>query len=708
MQMPHSRHLRSRPLFAGASASRSPAEGAGPGPSRAAITPVTFRPTAPDRKRKLIRLNGWQLAGIAVAVGVAWFLWFMFTAKSVRFELTPPTADVTADGGFQLRIGEISLLREGRYRLRAEAPGYHPLETDVDVGPDRNQEFAYEMVPLPGRVTFVSSPASARVLVDGEDIGETPLTSDVAAGARAVVITKENYQPAYLGVDVEGRQLPQSVDTELLPDWADVTIPSIPSEAAVSVDGVQVGETPGPVPVPSGERGILVKLPGYKGWRDILQVTAGQPLTLPEIRLERADGLLTVRSAPRGASVTVDGQYQGLTPIEIAVAPGTALGIRVFKVGYAPVERSIRVESGVERALSVDLETLTGTLVVAVEPSDAELWIDGKRSDGLNRPITLPAVPHEIELRKEGYAGYRKTVVPQPGFSQEVRVRLLTVAEARFARLKPTITTVLGQELLLLQPSRLTLGASRREPGRRANEVLRDVDLTRLYYLGTKEVTNAEFRKFASGHSSGKFQDAELDRDDQPVANVSWNEAAMFCNWLSKQEGKTPFYVEEFGSIVGVNAGSLGYRLPTEAEWAWASRHVEDASPLLRFPWGDRLPPPDRHGNYADRAATHIVGRIIFGYNDNHIGSAPVGTFRPNAKQLYDVGGNVAEWMHDYYEIPAPGQTLNPLGPQEGDYHVIKGSSWMHGTLSELRLSFRDYGAKGRNDVGFRLARFAE
>ena len=676
--------------------------------TRATIKPVAFRPTAPDGRRKIIRLNAWQMAGIVLAVGAAWFLWFMFTAKSVRFELTPPVDDVVVDGGFQLRIGEISLLREGRYRLQAEAPGYYPLEVEVDVGPDRNQEFAYAMSPLPGRVTFASSPIGAQVLVDGEDIGETPLTSDVDAGSRAVVITKENYQPAYFGVDVEGRQLPQSVDAELLPDWADVTIPSIPSGAAISVDGDQIGATPGPVPVPSGERRILVKLPGYKGWRDILQVTAGQPLTLSEIRLERADGLLSVRSSPRGASVTVDGQYEGLTPIEIAVAPGTALGVRVFKVGYAPVERSVRVESGTERAMSVELEALTGTLVVIAEPGDAELWIDGKRAGELGQPITLPAVPHEIEVTKQGYAGYRKTVMPQPGFSQEVKVRLLTVAEARLARLKPSITTVLGRELLLLQPSPIQLGASRREPGRRANEVLRDVDLSRLFYLGTKEVTNAEFRRFASGHSSGRFQDADLDRDDLPVSNVSWEEAALFCNWLSSQEGKEPFYEEEFGSIVGINSGSLGYRLPTEAEWAWAARHVDDASPLLRFPWGDRLPPPDRHGNYADRAATHVVGRIIFGYNDNYTGSAPVGTFGPNAKQLYDLGGNVAEWVHDYYEIPAPGQSLNPLGPHEGDYHVIRGSSWMHGTLSELRLSFRDYGAKGRNDVGFRLARFAE
>ncbi len=675
---------------------------------RATIKPAAFRPTPPGRGWRTIRLTRWQMIGTVAAVGAAWFLWFMFTAKSVRFDMTPTTAEVLVDGGFHLRLGEISLLREGRYQLRAEAQGYYPLEADVAVGPRRNQEFIYELTPLPGRIAFASTPPGARVLVDGEDIGETLIEANVAAGPRAVVMTKENYQSAYLGIEVEGRERPQSVDAELLPDWADVTIPSDPPNAAVSVDGVQVGVTPGPVPILSGERRILVKLPGYKGWRDILQVTARQPLNLPAIKLERADGLLAVRSAPRGASVTVDGRYEGLTPIEIAVAPGATLGIRVFKVGHAPVERSVRVESGAERSLSVDLEARTGELFIAAEPPDAKLWIDGKPVGEANRTITLAAVPHEIELRKEGYAGYRNTVMPQPGFSQELKIRLLTLAQARLARLKPVITTILGQELRLLQPSSIQLGASRREPGRRANEVLRDVDLTRLYYLATKEVTNAEFRMFASGHSSGEFQDADLNRDDQPVSNVSWEEAALFCNWLSRQEGLEPFYKEEFGNVRGIDAGSLGYRLATEAEWAWAARHVDDASPLLRFPWGDRLPPPDRHGNYADRSATHVVGRIIFGYNDNYIGSAPVGTFKLNAKQFYDLGGNVAEWVHDYYEIPVPGQTLNPLGPQEGDYHVIRGSSWMHGTISELRIAFRDYGNKGRNDVGFRLARFAE
>ena len=672
------------------------------------IEPVRFRPTAVDDTRRRLPLTRGRIAAIAAVLAVAWFLWFLFTAKSVRFDIEPSAAAVEVSGGFELEFAGIRLLREGAYLLRATAPGYHPLEVVLDVAAPRSQTFAHVMTRLPGRLTFHSEPAGAAVFVDDTALGAAPLTTDVPAGARTVTMSLPRYQDALVDVDVEGREVEQTVRGVLRPDWADVTFPTRPAGATVRVDGTEVGVTPGPVPVPSGEHRIEVKLAGYKAWRDILQVRAEETRVLPPIDLERADGLLSVRSSPDGAGITVNGTYRGTTPTELTLTPGREHRLRVFKIGFGALDRTVRVASGQETAVRFDLPALTGNVTVTADPADAELWIDGARSGGVNRTVTLAAMPHEIEIRKSGYAGYRKTVTPQPGLVQEIKVRLLTLEEARFARLKPRIATALGQELLLMKPTPIRLGASRREPGRRANEVLRDVDLTRFFYIAEKEVSNADFRRFAAGHSSGSFETADLDEDEQPVANVAWDEAALFCNWLSGQERLDPFYVEEFGKVVGFDPDALGYRLPTEAEWAWTARHVQDGEPLLRFPWGESLPPPDRHGNYADRSATHVVGRIIFGYNDNHIVSGPPGTFQANAKGLYDLGGNVAEWVHDFYEIPEPDQRLNPLGPKDGDYHVIKGSSWMHGAISELRLTFRDYGAKGRPDVGFRIARFAE
>ena len=325
-----------------------------------------------------------------------------------------------------------------------------------------------------------------------------------------------------------------------------------------------------------------------------------------------------------------------------------------------------------------------------------------------NQTLNLPTEPQQVEVRLDGYAGYSTKITPRDGLTQELKVRLLTVEEARLAALTPTVKTAVGQELVLLHPGSFTMGASRREPGRRANETLHKVTLSRLYYLGRNEVTNAQYRRFVGDHDSGSFQDNSLNETDQPVVNVSWQQAAAYCNWLSDLDSLPRFYRMDGDKVVGINANATGYRLPTEAEWAWASRQTGVPEKELRFPWGENLPPPDRYGNFADRAAANLVGRVIYGYNDNYIVAAPVGTFPANAVGLYDMAGNVAEWTNDFYEIPSPDPATDPMGPSKGDYHVIRGSSWQNGTITGLRVSFRDYGSAGRNDVGFRLARYAE
>ena len=114
--------------------------------------------------------------------------------------------------------------------------------------------------------------------------------------------------------------------------------------------------------------------------------------------------------------------------------------------------------------------------------------------------------------------------------------------------------------------------------------------------------------------------------------------------------------------------------------------------------------------NYADNSSAYVTGRVLGGYEDGFVVSAPVGSLKPNHQRLYDMGGNVAEWVHDVYSIPsANGATeVDPLGAQNGDNYVIRGASWSHSKIAELRLAYRDYGQAGRDDVGFRLARYAE
>jgi formylglycine-generating enzyme required for sulfatase activity len=276
------------------------------------------------------------------------------------------------------------------------------------------------------------------------------------------------------------------------------------------------------------------------------------------------------------------------------------------------------------------------------------------------------------------------------------------------------IETSRGQELALVPPGRFTMGTPRGTRGRRANETPRTVELTRPYYLGVREISNREYREFRSSHHSGAFAGKGLDGDDQPVSGISWDDAARFCNWLSRVDGLPPTYVERAEGLVAAEPMTTGYRLPTEAEWAWAARFDGGAGGTAArlYPWGDAESPPKGAGNYADEAASGILPHTMAGYADGFAVAAPVGSGERNAVGIRDLGGNVAEWVHDLYTIypPSPSGSVwqNPVGPSQGQSHVIRGASWKDGRLARLRLAYRDYSAQARADVGFRIARSAE
>ena len=272
-----------------------------------------------------------------------------------------------------------------------------------------------------------------------------------------------------------------------------------------------------------------------------------------------------------------------------------------------------------------------------------------------------------------GYQTQEFTVTPLPEQTQVFVIRLKTISEAKLAAIPSTITNDLGQELKLILPGTFTMGADRREPGRRANEIEKQVALKRLFYLSSHEVTNAQYQQFDSQHESGMLGRALLSGGDRPVVNVSWDDAVAFCNWLSAKQGFASAYERRDDQWHPVIPMTTGYRLPTEAEWAWASRYAAGSTPS-RFPWGDTMPPVEVLANYADESAANLVPNILIGYTDHFRGTAPVGSFAANPLGLYDLAGNVSEWIHDYYSQEAATSLLiDPTGPNEGEKHVIRG-----------------------------------
>jgi len=458
--------------------------------------------------------------------------------------------------------------------------------------------------------------------------------------------------------------------------------------------------------IAAGSHEIEVTAERHKPWRERIEVKAGQPMMLPEVRLDPADGRLAIRSRPAGASVLIGSRYVGQTPLEVEVAAGKEHEIQLSKAGYENASRRVSVASGEMKGLELVLAVQEGVVLFTVEPADAEMLVDGTAVGKVPVELKLPAVEHAIEIRKEGYDTFRTRMLPRAGFPQQVKVTLKRreTAPAAGAGL---IRAKNGYEMKRVGPGAFTMGSSRREQGRRSNEILKQVRLSRPFYMGTREVTNREFREFMPSHTSGGVKNQDLNRDDLPAVMVSWEQAALFCNWLSVKESLPPVYIQQEGRVVAADPLGRGYRLPTEAEWEFSARQGMTA----KYPWGDAYPPPVGAGNYADESARGLIDVTIEGYNDGYAAAAPPGKFKPTATGLFDMGGNVAEWCHDYYAIdpsePAKEQ-VDPAGPREGSHRVVKGASWKLAGITYLRMAFRDYSAGARHDLGFRICRYGE
>ena len=676
------------------------------------ITPVDFTPVEGPLKRQRFRPRvGHYLLTVALLC-FALAGWFVLSARSVFIDVSPIASEVDISGGLALRIGPRFLVLPGEVHLEISAPGYYDYSGPLRISEESSQSYRHELLPLPGYLNLTSTPAGATAYLDGEEVGTTPLENvELAAGEHTLALSLARYQSLERLIDMEGREIEQDLELQLTPDWATYRFTSEPANATVFVNDEAIGSTPLETEILSGEHELRIKLPAHKEVSQRLEVAALQDRNLPTFTLEAADGLVYLRSSPDDAGVLLNGDYRGQTPLEIVVTPEQNHQLTFFRNGYQQTTRDLRVAADEEQVVEVTLPPVTHPVTIVTEPQDAELYVNGEYRGSANQQIDLLATLQTLEIRKAGYAPFETEFTARPGLEQRLDVELITLEQQRINNIETVITTAAGQRLRLLYPATFTMGASRREAGRQANEVLREVTLTRPFYIAEREVTNAQFQRFDSEHSSGVVQSHTLSNNNQPVVKVSWQQAALFCNWLSEQEGLEPFYVVESGEVNGINPDSTGYRLPTEAEWAWSARVAGDPENLLKFPWGNELPPPDDHGNYADLSAASILSRLISNYDDGHIVTAPVGSFPANLQGLYDMGGNVAEWVHDYYGTSGQlgGQTAHdPLGPERGNYHVIRGSSWAHGTITELRLSFRDYGSDGRDDLGFRIARYLE
>ncbi len=243
----------------------------------------------------------------------------------------------------------------------------------------------------------------------------------------------------------------------------------------------------------------------------------------------------------------------------------------------------------------------------------------------------------------------------------------------------PSKENILGvePEMVWVPGGTFQMGSPSSENGRGSNETLHTVTLGG-FSIGKYAVTNAQYSRFKPGHSSWNYLGVSLKGDNQPVVNVSWNDATAFCEWLSLKTG-------------------YNYSLPTEAQWEYACR----AGTTTPFYFGATI-----SSSQANYDGTYTYGNGVKGIYRRR--RTATGSFAPNAFGLYDMHGNVWEWCSDWYDEGFYGCSppKNPVNTSVAEDRVLRGGSWNinpHYCRSASRVhltsDFTD------DDLGFRVSR---
>ncbi len=229
-------------------------------------------------------------------------------------------------------------------------------------------------------------------------------------------------------------------------------------------------------------------------------------------------------------------------------------------------------------------------------------------------------------------------------------------------------------EMVVIPAGRFRMG--RFEWGwRRDEKPVHEVRIAQPFALGRYEVTFAEYDRYAQATGKQRPDDEGWGRGNRPVINVSWQDAQGYVTWLSQETGQQ-------------------YRLPSEAEWEYAAR----AGSTTKYFWGNS--PSGRHAN-----AWEDDGWPSDGYKY----TAPTGSFQPNQFGLYDMSGNVWEWVEDCWHVNYEGAPVDGSAWVRGgncDLRVLRGGSFLD-TPAEVRSASRrlDGAADRFWSYGFRLAR---
>ena len=512
-------------------------------------------------------------------------------------------------------------------------------------------------------VNFLIIPEDAVLEIAGKKQNAPYRAIPLKEGNLSVKVSKAGFKTQTRTIEVSAKKnLFEFTLEEIIQELQSVTIRSEPKGADFFVDGINKGQTDKGVFLYPNSYDVKWSLSGYVDVQQTLEVKENGKNEF-SVKLEKNTGKLSWSVNPSNAKLLINKEdFTNASQAELA--PGRYL-IELSADGYDSQSETIELKRGENLRKTWSLEQQTGGLQFMIDPVDAKVSL--KRGSqtvetwtGLKILKNLAVGTYQITAEMNGFETKTQTVTITKDKTQAVELKL-EKSKAISATGK-TYTNSIGMEFVLIPSGTFKMGSSN---GESDEKPIHSVTISEAFYMGKYEVTQKEW-KAVMGDNPSRFKGDKL-----PVEQVSWNDIQEFIKKLNQKEGGTK------------------YRLPTEAEWEYAAR----AGSNSKWSFGDN---ESQLGDYA-----------WYGSNSNSQ-THPVGQKKPNKYGLYDVHGNVWEWVQDWYDSNyySSSPKTDSKGPSSGSYRVFRGGSWDYSAVS-ARSAYRYITGpvSRRGIIGFRLVR---